>query len=552
MRRHGRGPASGSPAGARRAGAARHIHGACRHRPHPQAPEPAPRALQPAGRPDRAAAHTGREVPRARARGDRPERRRRRRRRGGRDPRAETCVARYHEGQGAVTDPRRRLPAVDALLAEPDVAALLTAHPRSLVVRAVRDTIEHATSNGGVPPPEAWGAAVGARVQQLAAPSLLPVINATGVVLHTNLGRAPLARAAREAMTRIAAGYSNLEYDLARGARGSRHALCRDLLVELTGAEDAIVLNNAAGALLVALSALARDGEAIVSRGELVEIGGAFRIAAIMARSGATVVAVGTTNRTHLTDYESAVTERTRLLLKVHRSNFQVTGFTAEVSAQEIAGVARARGAASLYDLGSGLLTDLSPWGLSGEPTVAEALASGVDAVAFSGDKLLGGPQAGILLGTREGVAACRKDPLARAVRSDKFTFAALEATLALYREPETNRREIPVIRMLTEDVTEIRRRGEALQKGVGKEAELIEGESEVGGGSFPGAKLKTWLVALHPQHLAPNALAERLRGGAPPVIARIADDHVVLDPRTIFPDEMEGVARAVRTALDA
>ena len=459
-----------------------------------------------------------------------------------------------------MSDPRRHLPAVDAVLAEPDVTALLAAHPRSLVVRAVRDTIDHARADGGTTPPQGWGAAVGARVQQLAAPSLLPVINATGVVLHTNLGRAPLARAAREAMTRIAAGYSNLEYDLARGARGSRHALCRDLLVELTGAEDAIVLNNAAGALLVALSALARDGEAIVSRGELVEIGGAFRIPDIMARSGATLVEVGTTNRTHLTDYEGAVTERTKLLLKVHRSNFQVTGFTAEVSAQEIAGVARARGGsvASLYDLGSGLLTDLSPWGLSGEPTVAEALASGVDAVAFSGDKLLGGPQAGILLGTREAIALCRKDPLARAVRSDKFTLAALEATLALYREPETSRREIPVLRMLTEDVNEVRRRAEALMKGVEGErggkacSELIEGDSEVGGGSFPGAKLKTWLVALHPQHLAPNALAERLRGGAPPVIARIVDDHVVLDPRTIFPDELESVARAVRTALDA
>ena len=453
-----------------------------------------------------------------------------------------------------MTDPRRRLPAVDAVLAESDVAALLKAHPRSLVVRAVRDTIDHARADGGTTPPEGWGAAVGARVQQLAAPSLLPVINATGVVLHTNLGRAPLARAAREAMTRIAAGYSNLEYDLARGARGSRHALCRDLLVELTGAEDAIVLNNAAGALLVALSALARDGEAIVSRGELVEIGGAFRIPDIMARSGATLVEVGTTNRTHLTDYEGAVTQGTKLLLKVHRSNFQVTGFTAEVSAQEIAGVARARGrgAASLYDLGSGLLTDLSPWGLSGEPSVAEALASGVDAVAFSGDKLLGGPQAGILLGTREAIAACRKDPLARAVRSDKFTLAALEATLALYREPETSRREIPVLRMLTEDVKQIRQRAETLHKDVGSDCDIVEGESEVGGGSFPGAKLRTWLVRLNPQHLAPDTVAGRLRGGAPPVIARIADDHVVLDPRTIFPDEVDSVVRAVRTALDA
>ncbi len=271
-----------------------------------------------------------------------------------------------------------------------------------------------------------------------------------------------------------------------------------------------------------------------------------------MARSGATLVEVGTTNRTHLTDYEGAVTDRTRLLLKVHRSNFQVTGFTAEVPAQEIAGVARARGAASLYDLGSGLLVDLSPWGLAGEPTVGEGLVSGVDAVAFSGDKLLGGPQAGILLGTRDAIAACRKDPLARAVRSDKFTLAALEATLVLYRDPERARVEIPVLRMLTEDVAEIRRRGAALQKYVGKDAELTEGESEVGGGSFPGAKLKTWLLAIHPQHLAPNILAEQLRRGQPPIIARIADDRVVLDARTIFPDELETVARAVRAALDA
>ena len=451
-------------------------------------------------------------------------------------------------------DPRRRLPAVDALLAEPDVAALLTAHPRGLVLRAVRDTLEHARANDGAAPAEGWHAAVTAQVQRLAAPSLVPVINATGVVLHTNLGRAPLARAAREVMTQIAAGYSNLEYDLARGARGSRHTLCRDLLVELTGAEDALVVNNAAGALLVALSALARDGEAVVSRGELVEIGGAFRIPDIMARSGAKLVEVGTTNRTHLKDYEAAVTDRTRLLLKVHRSNFQVTGFTAEVSAQEIAGVARARGAASLYDLGSGLLVDLSPWGLAGEPTVGEALASGVDAVVFSGDKLLGGPQAGILLGRRDAIAACRTDPLARAVRSDKFTLAALEATLALYRDPERARVEIPVLRMLTQDVSQIRQRAEALQKGVGKDTEVIEGESEVGGGSFPGAKLRTWLVRLNPdtRHLTPDTLSARLRGGSPPVIARIVDDRVVLDPRTIFPDELETLARAVRAALDA
>jgi L-seryl-tRNA(Ser) seleniumtransferase len=450
-----------------------------------------------------------------------------------------------------VTDPRRHLPAVDALLAEPDVAGLVAAHPRSLVVRAVRETVEAARAGGGGAPPEGWGAAVLARVHRLATPSLGPVINATGVVLHTNLGRAPLARAAIAAMTRIAAGYSNLEYDVARGARGSRHALCRDLLVELTGAEDALVVNNAAGAMLVALSALARGGEAIVSRGELVEIGGAFRIPDVMARSGATLVEVGTTNRTHLRDYEAAVSGGTRLLLKVHRSNFQVTGFTAEVEAQEIAGVARARGAASLYDLGSGLLLDLAAWGLAGEPRVQEALASGVDVVAFSGDKLLGGPQAGILLGTRAAIEPCRKDPLARAVRSDKFTLAALEATLALYRDPERARSEIPVLRMLTEDIAQLERRAEALRRDVGLGAEVIEGASEVGGGSFPGVELRTWLVRVSSRQLTPDALAARLRQHDPPIVARIAADRVVLDPRTISLDELATVAAAVRAALD-
>jgi len=449
-------------------------------------------------------------------------------------------------------DPRRRLPAVEALLAEPDVAALLATHPRSLVVRAVRATIDAARADGGAIPPEGWGAAVRARTHRLAAPSLEPVINATGVVLHTNLGRAPLGSAAIAALRRVAGEYSNLEYDLARGTRGSRHALCRDLLVELTGAEDALVVNNAAGALLLALSALARDGEAVVSRGELVEIGGAFRIPDIMARSGARLVEVGATNRTHRKDYEGAIGPATRLLLKVHRSNFQVTGFTADVPPQEVAAIARGAGVASLFDLGSGLLLDLSPWGLAGEPTVAEALASGVAAVAFSGDKLLGGPQAGILLGAKAAIEACRTDPLARAVRSDKFTLAALEATLALYRDPERARVEIPVLRMLTEDVEQIRQRAEALHGGVGKDAEVIEGESEVGGGSFPGKTLKTWLVQLTSDRLTSDVLATRLRGGDPPIIARIADDRVVLDPRTIFPHQIEQVARAVRAALDA
>jgi L-seryl-tRNA(Ser) seleniumtransferase len=451
-------------------------------------------------------------------------------------------------------DPRRRLPSVDALLADPAIAALTPGHPRTLVLRAVRTAVEGARANGGTPPSAGWPAAVRAQLERLGAPSLQPVINATGVVLHTNLGRALLAPAAVQAMTAVARSYASVEYDLGRGARGSRHAICRDLLVELTGAEDAVVVNNAAAGLLLALSALARDGEAIVSRGELVEIGGAFRVPDIMARSGARLVEVGTTNRTHLDDYVKAITPRTRALLKVHRSNFRLTGFTAEVAASELAQLARASGAASLYDLGSGLLLDLTPWGLTGEPTLQDAVASDVDVVVASGDKLLGGPQAGIVVGRAAAIAACKTDPLARAVRPDKYTLAALEATLALYRDPETARREIPTLRMLTTEDVELRRRAESLNHSV--KGEVIEGHSEVGGGSFPETKLKTWLVRLTAQPrpsgspLGPDRLIELLRSGDPPIIARIEDGHVVLDPRTILPDQVETAARGVTTAL--
>jgi len=449
-------------------------------------------------------------------------------------------------------DPRRQLPAVDALLAEPAVAALLATHPRALVVRAVRDAVDAARADGGTAPPGGWADAVAARATRLAAPGLASVVNATGVVLHTNLGRAVLARPAADALARVAAGYVALEYDLGRGTRGSRHELCRDLLVELSGAEDALVVNNAAAALLLALSALARGGEAIVSRGELVEIGGQFRIPDILARSGATLVEVGTTNRTHPDDYARAIGAATRLVLKVHRSNFQVTGFTTEVAAAALAALARERNVASLYDLGSGLLFDLAPWGLTGEPGVRDAVASGVDAVVFSGDKLLGGPQAGILLGTKAVVAACRSDPLARALRADKFTLAALEATLALYRDPAAARREIPVLRMLTVDAGELRQRAEALAHALPAEwrAQVIEGTSEVGGGSFPGTTLCTCLVRLDPPDLTADELVARLRHADPPVIARIEGNRVVLDPRTILPGEEEAVVRAARFAL--
>jgi L-seryl-tRNA(Ser) seleniumtransferase len=446
-------------------------------------------------------------------------------------------------------DPRRRLPSVDALLADPAIAALAGAHPRPLLLRAVRAAVEEARRDGGAAPPAGWPAAVRAQLDRVSTPSLVPVINATGVVLHTNLGRALLAPAALRAMTAVGQSYASVEYDLGRGARGSRHAICRDLLVELTGAEDAVVVNNAAAGLLLALSSLARDGEAIVSRGELVEIGGAFRVPDIMARSGARLVEVGTTNRTHLDDYVKAITPRTRALLKVHRSNFRVTGFTAEVSASELAQLARASGAASLYDLGSGLMLDLSRWGLSGEPTLRDAVASGVDVVVASGDKLLGGPQAGIVAGRAPAIAAIKTDPLARAVRADKYTLAALEATLALYRDPEVARRDIPTLRMLTIEDVELRRRAETLHRGVSR-SEIIEGFSEVGGGSFPETSLKTWLVRLTADRLSADGLIERLRGGDPPIIARIEEGHVVLDPRTILPDQIDAVVRGVSAAL--
>ena len=435
-----------------------------------------------------------------------------------------------------MTDPRRQLPSIDALLAGPGVARLLAEHPRGLVVKAARETVDAARINGGAAPAEGWDAALQAAVERLAVPSLAPVINATGVVLHTNLGRAPLAGVAIAALTNVAKGYAALEYDLGRGTRGSRHAHCRDLLVELTGAADALVVNNAAGAVLLALSALARGGEAVVSRGELVEIGGSFRIPDIMARSGARLVEVGTTNRTHPHDYERALTADSRLLLKVHRSNFQVTGFTADVAVVELAELAYQRKLICLYDLGSGLLMNLSQWGLTGEPTVPEAVASGAGLIAFSGDKLLGGPQAGILVGTEQAIAACRADPIARAVRADKLTLAALEATLALYREPERARREIPVLRMLTEDLRTIKTRAQALG------GELIEGDSEVGGGSFPGAQLRTWLAGFPDEQLA-----EKLRANDPPIIARVAGSRMLLDARTIFPEQVDTVVAALR-----
>ncbi len=448
-----------------------------------------------------------------------------------------------------MTDPRRNLPSVDKLLQEPGILALLLEAPRSAVVAAVRETINAARKRRSGAP-EDWIAEITERLAQRSAPTLRPVLNATGVVLHTNLGRAPLAPAAIAAMTDVARGYSTLEFDLGSGMRGHRADHCRALLAELSGAADGLVVNNAAGALVLALNALAGGGRVLISRGELIEIGGSFRIPEIMEKSGVTLVEVGTTNRTHLADYERAL-NGAAAILTVHRSNFEQRGFVTTPAPMELAGLARTAGIPYLHDIGSGLLADLAPFGLSGEPRVAEAAATGADLVLFSGDKLLGGPQAGCLVGGDAAIARCRSNPFARALRADKFTLAALGATLALYRDPAVARREIPVLAMLTAEPATLKARAERLAAACPTvfEPAVREGHSAVGGGSFPEAVLPTSLVSLAPGALGAHGLALRLRLGEIPLIARVEENRVLLDPRTL-PADSEAVVGALLAAV--
>jgi L-seryl-tRNA(Ser) seleniumtransferase len=440
---------------------------------------------------------------------------------------------------------------VGSLLLEPEIQELLRTEPRVAVVDAVRDSLAAArTRRAG--PPESWAEDVRERLAERGRPSLRPVLNATGVVLHTNLGRAPLARAAVAAMAEVGSGYSNLEFDLDTGARGSRSDHGRSALRAMTGAEDALAVNNAAGALLLALGALAAGREVLISRGELIEIGGSFRIPDILEQSGAGLREVGTTNRTHLDDYRNALGPGVAAVLTVHRSNFEQHGFVATPEQAALAVFAREAGLPYLVDVGSGLLVDLEPWDLRGEPRVQDALAAGADLVLFSGDKLLGGPQAGCLAGRRDMVARCRRHPIARAVRADKMTLAGLEATLSLYRDQAQAVQEIPVLRMLTLSAEQLARRAQRLAtlcpSALG--AALQPGESAVGGGSFPGAVLPTTLVALDAGSLGPDGLALRLRVGEPPVIARVSGGKLLLDPRTLPEESFPAVAAALLEAL--
>ncbi|HEU4878692.1 MAG TPA: L-seryl-tRNA(Sec) selenium transferase [Gemmatimonadaceae bacterium] len=449
-----------------------------------------------------------------------------------------------------MTDPRRAIPSISGLLEREGVRALLSVHPRSVVVDAARRAVDEARRNPDSPA-STWEERIIAQVDAIERRSLRPVFNATGVILHTNLGRAPLADAAIAAIAEVAGGYTNLEYDLATGARGSRYVHCVDLLRELTGADDAIVVNNCASGLVLSLSALARDREVIVSRGELVEIGGSFRVPDIMARSGATLVEVGTTNRTHIEDYSRAISSRTGAIAKIHRSNFSQSGFVADVSVQSLTPIAAEHGIPIVHDLGSGLMIDLSEYGLSGEPTARAALEAGATLVLMSGDKLLGGPQAGIVLGARHAIARMRQDPFARAMRVDKLTIAALTATLELYRDPAQAVEEIPALAMIASSAERIRKRCERVSESLaarGIASRVAACTATVGAGAFPTDSIPSFAVVIGGNAVK---LEEALRlSPNSPVIGRIADDELMLDLRSVPERDDAAFADAVGAAL--
>jgi L-seryl-tRNA(Ser) seleniumtransferase len=449
-------------------------------------------------------------------------------------------------------NPFRQLPSLDALLARPELQELIAQFGREHVrdeARSLLDDVRTAIRAGEAPPPgEALIEQLQARVHDALAPSLTPVINATGVIVHTNLGRALLSEAARRAMMEVAASYSNLEYDLAAGRRGSRYIHAEALLTRLSGAEAALVVNNNAAAVNLVLRTLATGREVIISRGELVEIGGGFRIPDILAQSGAILVEVGTTNRTRLADYERAIGDRTGLLLKVHQSNYRIVGFTEEVGIGDLVGLARRQEPPLLvaHDLGSGTLLDTRPYGLAYEPRVQDSVDLGADVITFSGDKLLGGPQAGIILGRKEIIAQLKRQPLTRAFRVDKTTLAALQATLMAYLRG-TATEEIPVWRMISTPAEELANRARAWADALtarGVHVELMPGESAVGGGSLPGQSLPTTLLALPTDH--PHRVLAALRGHTPPIIARVQEDVVVFDPRTVLPEQEASLLDAI------
>lgn len=458
----------------------------------------------------------------------------------------------------------RALPGVDTLLSSEALAPLLERFGHALVVRCLRaelaDTRRRLLRDqaSGAPSGDDWAAAVRRRAADALRPRPRPVINATGVPIHTNLGRVPLATAARAALEQVSAGYCDLEYDLPEGSRGSRHHHVVDLLGELTGAEDALVVNNNAAAVLLVAAALGGGGEVIVSRGELVEIGGSFRIPDVIRQGGARLVEVGTTNRTHLEDYAAAIGPDTRLLLKVHRSNFTLEGFTAEVSTAALTTLAHEHGLLCAEDLGSGSLVRFEEAELRGEPTVQQSVSTGLDLVCFSGDKLVGGPQAGLIVGRSAVIDRLRGHPLLRAVRPCKLTLAALGATLALVRD-ERARTDIPVLRMLLASADELRRRSQAFAARLtaGDPAPLVElraGQAPSGGGAMPGRTRPVTLLLLRCPQGARSAatLHAALRAHDPPVVARVVDGQLAVDLRCVEPSQEAALLEALLVCLNA
>ena len=449
-----------------------------------------------------------------------------------------------------MTSRLRSLPSIDAVLQQEPVQELVATYSHEAVVNIIRrhlDEIRNSLS-GGDPVPDLFqiveNVCMEASRQWTAGPRR--VINATGVVLHTNLGRAPLSKLALQAMNDAASGYSDLEFELHRGQRGSRQAHVNSLITQVSGAEAALVVNNNASAVMLGLAALARDKEVIVSRGEAVEIGGGFRIPGVLAQSGARLVEVGATNRTYVSDYESAISEETGAILKVHASNFRITGFTHSAEVAELVALGMERNLPVLHDLGSGCLLDVSRFGLAHEPTVQDSISTGCGLSFFSGDKLLGGPQVGIIVGNKDLVQKLSAHPLARAVRIDKLSLSALAATLLHYLKDEAVT-EIPIWRMISASESHLKERALALQEGIGPIVSVAPGRSTIGGGSLPGETLPTWLVALDSN---PDAMADALRQADPPIIGRIEDDKLVLDLRTIMAEEEDAVVKAVRLAL--
>jgi L-seryl-tRNA(Ser) seleniumtransferase len=456
----------------------------------------------------------------------------------------------------------RALPSIESLLASPIASRLSTDLSRDRVrdlLRQVLDEIrQEALRDSGFRIQNSEFSLeaeiekrLSVRAAECLAPSLRRVINATGVILHTNLGRAPLAQAAVDAINQVAANYTNLEYDLPAGQRGKRESHCRQLLIRLLGSQDAIVANNGAAAVLLVLNSLAEGGEVIVSRGELIEIGGSFRIPEVMQKSGAKLREVGTTNRTRISDYQNAINENTRLILRVHPSNYRIVGFTERPSLQEIAALSRQTGIPSFEDLGSGCLLDLAPYGVKDEPVVCESFKAGISIAAFSGDKMLGGPQAGIIAGEQALIERVRKNPLMRALRVDKLTYAGLEATLRLY-ERGIAQTAVPVIRAMAMTEAEIEARAEKFKARLHKQANgrlkivLEEGDSVVGGGSAPEVKLPTVLIALASDELSAAMLEQRLRNHTTPVITRTERDRVLIDLRTVAENEEETILEAL------